>query len=150
MREMNEKPRVYLDNCCFNRPFDDQLQLRVRLETEAKLFIQEEIKNGNLELVWSYILEQENMDNPFEQRREAVGLWKSRAEINVAESEEIIQIAEPYARIGLRPKDALHVACAVVSGADCFITTDRGIIKKAIKQIRIVNPMNFLQSYEDG
>ena len=26
--------RVYLDNCCYNRPFDDQTQLKVRLETE--------------------------------------------------------------------------------------------------------------------
>lgn len=32
--------RVYLDNCCFNRSFDEQTQLRVRLETEAKLRIQ--------------------------------------------------------------------------------------------------------------
>ena len=29
--------RVYLDNCCYNRPFDDQNQLKVRLETIAKL-----------------------------------------------------------------------------------------------------------------
>jgi len=28
-----------MDNCCFNRPFDDQTQTRVRLETEAKLEI---------------------------------------------------------------------------------------------------------------
>ena len=33
------KLKLYLDNCCFNRPFDDQSQLLVRLETEAKLFI---------------------------------------------------------------------------------------------------------------
>ena len=32
--------RVYLDNCCYNRPFDEQDQLSVRLETEAKLYIQ--------------------------------------------------------------------------------------------------------------
>ncbi len=30
------KPKLYLDNCCFNRPFDDPSQLLVRLETEAK------------------------------------------------------------------------------------------------------------------
>ena len=30
--------RVYLDNCCYNRPFDEQTQLKVRLETEAKTF----------------------------------------------------------------------------------------------------------------
>lgn len=37
---------IYLDNCCFNRPFDDQEQLRVRLETEAKLRIQHLMREG--------------------------------------------------------------------------------------------------------
>lgn len=59
-----------MDNCCFNRPFDDQSQLIVRLETEAKLFIQAGIKNGTFELVWSYILELENDANPHFQRKE--------------------------------------------------------------------------------
>jgi len=36
---------VYLDNCTFNRPFDDQTQLRISLETQAKLFIQTLIKD---------------------------------------------------------------------------------------------------------
>ena len=42
---------VYLDNCIFNRPFDGQDSLRVRLETEAKLHIQEQIKQQQLKLV---------------------------------------------------------------------------------------------------
>ena len=29
--------RVYLDNCCYNRPFDDQSQVKVRLETISKM-----------------------------------------------------------------------------------------------------------------
>ena len=29
--------RVYLDNCCYNRPFDDQAQIKVLLETLAKM-----------------------------------------------------------------------------------------------------------------
>jgi hypothetical protein len=40
--------RIYLDNCCFNRPFDNQTQLKIHLETEAKLFIQQEIINGHI------------------------------------------------------------------------------------------------------
>lgn len=32
--------RVYLDNCCYNRPFADQDQLKVRLETVTKLAVQ--------------------------------------------------------------------------------------------------------------
>ncbi len=56
--------RVYLDNYMFNRPFDDQSQLRVKFETEAKLYIQDKIKNKEIELIWSYILEFENNHNP--------------------------------------------------------------------------------------
>ena len=32
-------PRVYFDACCLNRPFDDQTQDRIRLESEAVLLI---------------------------------------------------------------------------------------------------------------
>ena len=48
--------RVYLDNCCYNRPFDEQAQLSVRLETEAKLEIQRQMRSGELEYVWSDML----------------------------------------------------------------------------------------------
>lgn len=32
--------RVYFDMCCYNRPYDDQSQIKVSLETQAKLHIQ--------------------------------------------------------------------------------------------------------------
>lgn len=35
--------RIYLDNCCFNRPYDDQSQIKIQLESEAKLEIQKHI-----------------------------------------------------------------------------------------------------------
>jgi len=57
--------RIYFDNCCFNRPFDDQKQLRIRLEAEAKLGIQKMILEGSVQLAWSYILDFENEMNPF-------------------------------------------------------------------------------------
>lgn len=46
---------IYLDNCCFNRPFDDQKQIRIHIETEAKLFIQGKVLAGEFQLAWSYI-----------------------------------------------------------------------------------------------
>ncbi|MFZ3115003.1 MAG: hypothetical protein WA133_13160 [Syntrophales bacterium] len=55
---------VYMDLCCFSRPFDDQSQPRIYLETEAKLFIQRKIKDGEIELAWSYMLDYENSANP--------------------------------------------------------------------------------------
>jgi hypothetical protein len=60
---------IYLDLCCFNRPFDDQGQLIVRLQTEAKLHVQAMIQNGVLKLAWSAIIDLENAANPDRERR---------------------------------------------------------------------------------
>ena len=46
--------KIYLDNCCFNRPYDDQTQIRISLETQAKLYVQDLVKNKKLDLVTSY------------------------------------------------------------------------------------------------
>lgn len=77
---------VYLDNCMFNRPFDDQSHIRIRLETEAKLYIQNQIRLQELELVWSYILEFENAQNPHDERRLAIEKWKTLASIKIIET----------------------------------------------------------------
>jgi hypothetical protein len=71
--------KLYLDNCCYNRPFDNQKFIKIKLETEAKLFIQEKIKSGEYNIVWSYILDFENSVNPFEERKETIKYWKSIA-----------------------------------------------------------------------
>ena len=55
---------IYLDLCCFNRPFDDQASSKIYLETEAKLFIQSLINDGRHGLVWSFMLNYENRANP--------------------------------------------------------------------------------------
>lgn len=38
--------KVYLDNCCYNRPFDDQTQERIHLESEAILMILQHAQSG--------------------------------------------------------------------------------------------------------
>jgi len=86
--------RIYLDNCCFNRPYDDQSQPRIRLETEAKLEIQERIRIGEVELVWSYIIDLENAANPFAERSEGIRRWRGKASMMITESNELIGLAE--------------------------------------------------------
>jgi len=49
--------RVYLDNCCYNRPFDPQADLRIAIETQAKLRVQSLMRNGGIEYVWSDALD---------------------------------------------------------------------------------------------
>ena len=68
--------RVYLDTCCFNRPFDEQVSAVIRLETDAKLHVQDLIRSGKLELCWSFVLDYENAANPFEEVRDCIIEWK--------------------------------------------------------------------------
>lgn len=139
-----------MDNCCFNRPFDSQTAMRVRLETEAKLRIQERVVAGEIELVWSYILDYENAANPFEERRAAVALWRQRSAVDVIETPELLKEAKSLVTLGIRSKDALHIACAVEAGCKYFITTDDALLKKLSRYTRIeaVDPTAFVRSTE--
>ncbi|MCP4698233.1 MAG: type II toxin-antitoxin system VapC family toxin [Gammaproteobacteria bacterium] len=142
--------RVYLDNCCFNRPFDDQSFLAIRLETEAKLDIQEKIKTGRLSLGWSYILDYENNANPFMERRMEIQTWKELADAFVEETPEILADMDSMILVGLKSVDALHVACAVALRCESFLTVDKGILKKAaaIPAVNVINPINFAIKWE--
>ena len=139
--------KLYLDNCMFNRPFDDQSNIKILLESEAKLNIQEKIRMGIYELVWSYILDYENEKNPFRERREQIRKWKKYANFNIEATDHILHLAHSFNELNLKRFDALHIACAVVAGTDYFLTTDNGILKKSgfIKDIRVKDPINFIR-----
>jgi predicted nucleic acid-binding protein len=143
---------IYLDNCSFNRPFDDQKQVRIRIETEAKLYIQENIVSGVFLLAWSYILEYENSFNPFQERKETISNWKKYSVFDTDETTEIIEIAKVLEMQGIKAKDALHVACAVCMKCSYFITTDMILIKKLrnFELLRVVNPIDFINQLEEN
>ncbi len=136
---------IYLDNCCFNRPFDEQNQVRVLLETEAKLVVQERIREGSLDLAWSFMMDFENEANPFEERRNSVSIWKHLASTNISESESVIERAESIIKHGIKPKDAIHLSCAIEAQCDVFLSTDKGILNKAnlISKLAIINPVDY-------
>ena len=142
--------RLYLDLCCFNRPFDDQGQLLVRLQTEAKLSVQESIRNGAHTLIWSAILDLENADNPDSERKTAIAEWKTLAEVDVATIEAVEQLACTLAGNGLKPMDALHIASAIEAGAGFFLTTDKQILRrmKSEQRIQVLDPVDFIRETE--
>ena len=139
--------RVYLDNCCLNRPFDDQRQMRVQLETEATLCIEDHIRRGLLELVWSYMLDFENAANPFDERRMTINRWRQYATIDVEETTLILRHANKLVGMGLKAKDALHIACAIAGECLYFVTTDDDILKRqqSVLDIAIIDPTTFIR-----
>lgn len=143
---------IYLDICCFNRPFDDQSDLIVRLQTEAKLHVQDMIRERALSLIWSEIMDLENTANPDVNRKVAIANWKQLGIENVTVSVRVEEIAEALSKIGVKPMDALHVACAIEAQAECFLTTDNALLRKMSKhdKIRVVDPVDFIRGLKDG
>ena len=144
------KYKIYLDNCAYNRPFDDKDQLAIRMETEAKLKIQEDIRRGVYELVWSYMNEYENDDNPYNDKQEVIGAWEHIAGYICPPDEKILEKGKQLQQIAIKPKDSLHMACAIESDCRYFITTDKALLKKAelILEINVINPIDFIRIEE--
>lgn len=62
-------------------------------------------------------------------------------------SEKIERLAESLALIGVKPMDALHVACAIEAKAEYFLTTDKALLRKMTQDNRtqIVDPVDFIR-----
>ena len=143
--------RIYLDNCCLSRPFDDQKSMRIFLETEAKLFIQEQIKLGKLEIASSYILHFENMQCQLKIKRESVGEFLklySAIYIDITFAEHVKAKAEKFISAGIKQKDAYHVASAILAECDYFLTVDDRLIKHKVDEIIMMNPTDFIRILE--
>lgn len=107
--------RIYLDLCAIERPFDDQLQPRIRLETQAILQVVALIEAGSIELVSSTALHMEHARNSDPLRSAAVSNVLALAGEVVPIDPKVESRAELYRRIGLDEMDATHLACAVES-----------------------------------
>jgi len=141
--------KVYVDACCLNRPFDDQSQDRIKLETEAVLSILNYCQAGEWTLIGSEVIDLEISKIPDDERRKKVSLLVSIARSKVIIDEEIEKWATEIGRLKFRSFDALHIACAKKSEADIMLTTDDNLLKKALQninflKIRIENPVKWL------
>lgn len=142
---------IYLDNCCFNRPYDAQNHLQIELETQAKLYIQEQIKRRKIKLTTSFILLFENSQNPYSDRKtiikDFIDKYSSHyVSINAADS--IKNKIQEIINTGIKWKDAAHLACAIYADCDYFLSTDKRLLKYQSQEILLLNPLNFIALME--
>lgn len=123
--------------------------MKIRLETEAKLYIQSAVRDKKYLLVWSYMCDYENSRSSYEDNKKAIALWKGIADEYCPSSNEILELGREIMKQGIKEKDVLHIACAIKSGCDYFITTDRRVFNKTVPDIKLINPINFITEMED-
>jgi len=83
------------------------------------------------------------------ERKIAIEDFFKYAIIDLDETQEIIEIAEVAKNTGLKIKDSLHVACAIVANCDYLLTTDKRFLKYKDDRIQVLNPMQFLIEVEE-
>lgn len=141
--------RLYLDVCCFNRPFDDQTQARIRLETEAVLEIVARCEAGDWQLLSSEALELEVAQTPDGERRESVELVLEVAKERLMLDEDIQRRGVEIQAFGFQGYDALHIAFAESANADAFLSTDDRLLRRANRlggelRVSCQNPVSWL------
>jgi predicted nucleic acid-binding protein len=143
--------KIYFDVCCLNRPYDDQTQDRIHLESEAIITVLKHIELKEWYWVSSSVVNYEIIKTSDEERRkrlQSLVQWVSEF-INVVE-DTYIRAKEIQQQIGIKAYDALHIACAEQGNADVLLSTDDKLIK-AVKRnrkfinIEVENPLLWLQ-----
>jgi len=143
--------KIYFDNCCYCRPFDDLRQSAVNNESNAKLFAQSLVKDKVIKLCYSYMSIAEILDSSIEYNKTSIlGFINEVGGDYVGYDESaVVPLAKDAISTGVKEKDANHVACAIIGGCDYFLTTDKRLLKYAPKEIAIVNPIEFIKIWEE-
>ena len=144
--------KIYLDNCCYNRPFDNLSQEKIRNEAAAKVFIQSLIKYQSLSLYYSFMSLHEINANPFTRNREHINNFlKEYASVYISTKRisEIDEIANIIMQTGIKKKDAVHLSCSIIAECDFFVTTDKRVLNHKTDKIKIVNPIDFVKTWSE-
>lgn len=141
-----------MDMCSLQRPLDDRSQLRIRVEAEAVLGILSRCEDGGADLMDSDALRFETSRNPYRVRKRFAEEVLSTATGFVGATPDVERRARIYVDLGVKPLDALHLASAVESGADCFCTCDDKLLRRARSldtgATRPMSPLELIEEIE--
>lgn len=147
--------RIYLDVSCLNRPFDDQRQSRIRLESEAVTSILDRIDAGVWGLLSSEIVRMEVAAMTDRERRRRVQSLSADPDDTIKLTEEVSRRAAELMKKGFKAADALHVASAEHLSADVLLTCDDRLIRLGRRNrkelgVAILDPVAWLREVSDA
>ena len=143
--------RIYLDNCCYGRPYDKQESDKIIDETMSLRKIFKNISDKNIELATSYILHYENNKKiDIDIKTKIFEFMKNNRTFHVG-IENVKKLTEMTTKImetGIKTNDSYHVASAIFANCDYFLTTDKRLLKYKSDKIILINPVDFIKMLE--
>lgn len=147
--------RVYLDVSCLNRMYDDQSQLRIRLEADAVAHILERVDRG-LDLHVSSKMALIEIDaNLDAERRQRVRSLLPDARRTIPLDETMFTRAAALGQLGFKYADALHIAAAERLGADALLTCDDRLMRTARRhrselRVHVTSPLVWMEECDEA
>ena len=141
---------VYLDMCCLKRPFDDQRQERIRIETEIVLGVVSAFEAGHIVLLRSPAHDLENGQNPLAWRADRVQMLLAQSSRHTSDARLVEARVRELMALGFRNFDALHLAYAEGASAEWFVTCDDVLLRGAKRnspklRVPVVSIIEFAQ-----
>lgn len=142
--------KVYLDNCVLNRPFDDQSQERIRLETEAIILLLARLERKEWTWLGSEALELEVDQTPDTEQQTRLRRIITFVSLTLKIGEKELERAGQLQKLGFAGFDAVHLACAEIGKADVFLTTDDRLLRLAKRRakrlrVKVENPLDWMK-----
>jgi predicted nucleic acid-binding protein len=142
--------RIYLDNCVLNRPFDDQSQERIRLETEAIILLLARLERKEWTWLGSQALQFEIDKTPDAEQQSRLRHVIEFVSLTLDIGEKELERASELQKLGFVGFDAVHLACAEIGTADVFLTTDDRLLKLAKRlarklRVKVENPLDWMK-----
>lgn len=146
--------KIYMDNCCYNRLFDDRSNIKNYLEREAVLLVLELIYEGQVEIIGSDVLAKEMLAiKDVMKRKRIYAIYQNCVLESVFADKEIVQRAKDISKFaGTTSFDSLHLAIAE-KNAEVFLTTDIKLVKASKRidlSVKVMNPIEFIMEVTEN
>jgi len=146
--------QIYLDTCCYSRPYDGQdhtEQLRVRQEIKAIMDTVQMCGTSGIPIIGSpaVIAEIDDIGKPYK-REQVYAFYERVVNAELTENANITARMLELKAQGFKGFDAYHLAFAESAGVNFLLTTDDRFERKAKQtelKTKVINPINFLGEY---
>ena len=144
------KKRIYLDTCCYNRPFDERSNQRVIHESEAikQIMLLAELESWTI--VGSDMVRIE-IDSILDDEKyeDVLTFYQNSVIMELSPDRWTYELAEKvHKTVGTAPEDSMHIALAEQNQVDYLLTTDDKMLHRALRyplSVKMLNPIDFMK-----
>jgi predicted nucleic acid-binding protein len=147
--------KIYMDNCCYNRPHDNYTDSQSVAEVAAIRAIIAICKRASFIIYSSPAVTDEIdafKDSKPKKWRDVRGFYERSVTEYIAPTPEIMARTQGFMTAGLDDYDAYHLALAEAAGVDVLLTVDVDFIdicaEKVLSIVNVISPIDFLPEVE--